>query len=43
MNRWRVERVYRSLWIAYRHDLEGAMIFRTHRSAIRYASAGGVL
>lgn len=41
--RWIVEHVHRGLWIAYRSDLEGAMIFRTHRHAMRYASAGGVL
>lgn len=41
--RWVVENVHTRLWIAYRSDLEGAMIFRTWRHAQRYAQAGGVL
>lgn len=41
--KWIVEHVDRSLWIAYRCDLEGAMIFRTWKRAMHYAARGGVL
>lgn len=41
--KWIVEHVHAHLWIAYRADLEGAMIFRTWRHAMRYATAGGAL
>lgn len=42
-HRWIVEHVARSLWIAYRADLEHAMIFRTQTRAMNYAQAGGVI
>jgi hypothetical protein len=39
--RWVVERVDRSLWIAYRSDLDKARIFRTWKHAHAYAASGG--